>query len=212
MQIQANDFSLFKLIGINTLLTLSKYQKVLAGNFYTYTEEQLIKAVRKRNMLAFKFLVEKFEDDVAKTVIGMLGNVAEADDVGQEVFIRFYNSINKFRGDSSIKTYLIRIAINLSLNELKRRKAKRWLSFEDSYHETKSIKDEYKDSDLKEVVHLALNELEIDFRSVLVLRLLQGYSTRETAIILKLPEGTVLSRLSRGQKKLKQIILNMERI
>jgi len=191
---------------------LSKYQKVLAGNFYTYTEEQLIKAVRKRNMLAFKFLVEKFEDDVAKTVIGMLGNVAEADDVGQEVFIRFYNSINKFRGDSSIKTYLIRIAINLSLNELKRRKAKRWLSFEDSYHETKSIKDEYKDSDLKEVVHLALNELEIDFRSVLVLRLLQGYSTRETAIILKLPEGTVLSRLSRGQKKLKQIILNMERI
>jgi len=185
---------------------------VLAESFSTYSEEQIVKAVSGGNGAAFKFLVEKFESDVARTVIGMLGNVAEADDVGQEVFIRFYNSISKFRGDSSIKTYLTRIAINLSLNELKRRKAKRWLVFEDGYHEVRSIKNEFKSNEIKEMVDLALSELDPNFKSVVVLRLLQGYSTKETSEILKLPQGTVLSRLARGQKKLRNIILNIEKV
>ncbi len=191
---------------------MSKHKKALAESFSTYSEEQLVKAVSGGNAAAFKFLVEKFQSDVARTVIGMLGNVAEADDVGQEVFIRFYNSISKFRGDSSIKTYLTRIAINLSLNELKRRKAKRWLVFEDGYHEVRSIKDEFKSNEIKEMVDLALSELEPNFRSVVVLRLLQGYSTKETSEILKLPQGTVLSRLARGQEKLRNIILNIEKV
>lgn len=191
---------------------MSKHQKALAEDFSTYTEEQLVNAVKQGNMNAFKFMVEKFENDIAKTVIGMLGNVTEADDVGQEVFIRFYDSIKKFRGDSSLKTYLTRIAINLSLNELKRRKAKRWLVFEDGYHEVRSIKDEFKSNEIKEMVDLALKELEPNFRSVVVLRLLQGYSTRETSEILNLPQGTVLSRLARGQEKLRQIILNNEKV
>ena len=169
-------------------------------------------AIRHGKQKAFEWLVLRYENNVAKTVIGMLGNVAEADDVGQEVFIRFYHSVSKFRGDSSIKTYLTRIAINLSLNELKRRKAKRWLVFEDGYHETKTIKDDFKSSEIKEVVNMALSELEPNFRSVVVLRLIQGYSTKETSDILKLPQGTVLSRLARGQEKLRNIILNIEKV
>ena len=181
-------------------------------DFAKYTERQLVDAIKHGKQDAFKWLVLRYENDVAKTVIGMLGNVAEADDVGQEVFIRFYNSVSKFRGDSSIKTYLTRIAINLSLNELKRRKAKRWLVFEDSYHEPQTIKDEFKSNEIKEVVNLALSELETNFRSVVVLRLLQGYSTKETSVILDLPQGTVLSRLARGQEKLRNIILNIEKV
>ncbi len=74
---------------------------------------------------AFRCLVERYEGAVAATVIGMLGPGGEVDDVGQEVFVRFYRALDRFRGDSSLKTYLTRIAINLSLNELKRRR--RWL-------------------------------------------------------------------------------------
>lgn len=172
----------------------------------------MIKTVKGGSMQAFKFLVEKFENEVAKTVIGMLGNVAEADDVGQEVFLRFYHSVSKFRGDSSLKTYLTRIAINLSLNELKRRKTKRWLVFNNDYREIKSRSDVFKQKDINELVQLALSQLETKFRSVLVLRLMQGYSTKETCEILNLPQGTVLSRMARGQEKLRQIVLNLEKI
>jgi RNA polymerase sigma-70 factor (ECF subfamily) len=146
---------------------------------------------------------------VAATIIGMLGRCPEAEDVGQETFIRFYQSLEKFRGDSSVGTYLTRIAINLSLNELKRRRRKHLL------FEAKSSDEEFDIPDMempnayddeKEIVQRAIKKLEPKFRSVLVLRLMDGYSTRETAEILNLPTGTVLSRLTRAQKKLKKLL------
>jgi RNA polymerase sigma-70 factor (ECF subfamily) len=184
----------------------------LREDFAKYSEGELIEAIKHGKQNAFAWLVSQYQNDVARTVIGMLGNVAEADDVGQEVFIRFYHSVSKFRGDSSIKTYLTRIAINLSLNELKRRKVKRWLVFEENYKETKTLSDDFESSEIKELVNLALSELEPNFRSVVVLRLIQGYSTKESAEILNLPQGTVLSRLARGQEKLRQIILRNEEV
>jgi RNA polymerase sigma-70 factor (ECF subfamily) len=171
----------------------------------------LVEAIKHGNQSAFTWLVRKYEKDIARTVIGMLGKVAVADDVGQETFIRFYHSVSKFRGDSSIKTYLTRIAINLSLNEIKRGKAKRWLVFKDNYKDDNFISDEFDKKETKQLVQKALSSLEPKFRSVLVLRLLQGYSTKETVEILKLPQGTVLSRLARGQEKLRQIVLNLEK-
>lgn len=179
--------------------------------FAKYSDGQLIDAIKAGDNSAFEWLVENYEHDIAKTVKGMIGNVPVADDVGQEVFIRFYHSVSKFRGDSSLKTYLTRIAINLSLNELKRRKAKRWLVFDNDHREIKSISDVHKQNDINEMVQLALSHLETKFRSVMVLRLMQGYSTKETSEILNLPQGTVLSRLARGQEKLRQIILNLEK-
>lgn len=66
--------------------------------------------------------MERYEGAVAATVIGMLGPGADADDVGQEVFVRFYRSLARFRGEAAVKTYLTRIAINQSLKALKRRR------------------------------------------------------------------------------------------
>ncbi len=145
---------------------------------------------------------------MAATVIPMLGNCPEADDVGQETFIRFYKSLKDFRGDSSVGTYLTRIAINLSLNEIKRRK-RRKLFFPQSTDSVENIIDETEteDVDLKKIVNRAIQQLEPMFRAVLVLRLVDGYSTKETADILKIPEGTVLSRLARAQKKIKSILI-----
>jgi RNA polymerase sigma-70 factor (ECF subfamily) len=86
------------------------------------SEKELVIKAKNGDKNAFKQLVKQNEHRVAATVIGMLGHCPEADDVGQEVFIRFHQALDKFRGESSIGTYLTRIAINLSLNELKRRK------------------------------------------------------------------------------------------
>jgi RNA polymerase sigma-70 factor (ECF subfamily) len=90
------------------------------------TDRELIERARAGDERAFHDLVERYEPRVAATVVGMLGPGDEAEDVGQETFIRLYRSLDRFRGDSSLGTYLTRIAINLSLTALKRRK--RWRS------------------------------------------------------------------------------------
>lgn len=173
------------------------------------TDEQLIQAFGAGDHTAFKELVRRYEHQVAATVIGMLGPGPEAEDVGQDVFIRFYQTLDRFRGESALGTYLTRIAINLSLNALKRRKRRR-LRFRDKPVEEKPDLAAPDDGKLdlldREIVQKAVRALDPPFRSVIVLRLMEGYSTRETADILKIPEGTVLSRLARAQKKLKTIL------
>lgn len=142
-------------------------------------------------------------------MIGMLGHCPEAEDVGQETFVRFYQSLDKFRGESSVGTYLTRIAINLSLNELKRRRQKRgrFSSKDDEGIENFPDRNEQKQrKELKDIVHTGIRKLDPKYRTVIVLRLIDGYSTSETAQILKLPVGTVLSRLARAQLKLKEIL------
>ncbi|MDH5745133.1 MAG: helix-turn-helix domain-containing protein, partial [Candidatus Aminicenantes bacterium] len=76
-------------------------------------EQELVRAAKNGDKNAFKELIKKYEHQVAATVIGMLGNCPEAEDVGQETFIRLYQSLDKFRGEASLGTYLTRIAINL---------------------------------------------------------------------------------------------------
>lgn len=146
----------------------------------------------------------------------MLGNGDVADDVGQEVFIRFYNNINQFKGKSSIGTYLTRIAINLSLNELKRQQIKKsrflfWgANNDDENDKLNEIADPTiftQKAEYTDIIKKALQKLEPKLKTVIVLRFIEGYDTRETSEILEIPQGTVLSRLSRGMQKLKEILL-----
>jgi len=171
---------------------------------------ELIGLVRSGDDQAFGTIVERYEEQIARTVIGMLGNTEGADDVGQETFIRFYRSIHKFRGDASLGTYLTRIAINLSLNELKKRTRTLTLFYrrgdEEEPYDVPEKSDAFDQADAKELVDKALAKLDPPFRAVVVLRMIDGYSTRETAEILDLPVGTVLSRLARAQKSLRDII------
>ncbi len=174
------------------------------------TDNQLVEAGRSGDDNAFRELIKRYESRVAATIIGMLGNCPEADDVGQETFIRFYKNLNKFRGESSVGTYITRIAINLSLNEIKRMKRR-------SIHLVTKKEEKLNEIPLedlnninnknKELIQWAIGQLKTDFRSALVLRLIDGYSTTETAKILKVPVGTVLSRLARAKKKMMELLL-----
>jgi RNA polymerase sigma-70 factor (ECF subfamily) len=171
---------------------------------------ELIDQVKKKNQSAFLEIVKRYEPKVAATVFGMLGNCLEADDVGQEVFIRFYKSMYKFRGEANLGTYLTRIAINLSLNEIKRRKRRTFVTLEDLSQNQNRGKNGYVNNNAnfekKEIIQQAIQKIDVKYRIVIMLRLIQGYSTAETSKILKLPQGTVLSRLSRGQLKLKKLL------
>lgn len=165
------------------------------------TDEDLVEKSKNGDAQAFKELVIRNEGKVAGVVQSMLGATPEAEDVGQEVFVRFYQALDKFKGESAVSTYLIRIAINLSLNEIKSRKRKNFLfTREEEGHFVKTGED---GSDIKEIVSYEVSRLALDFQSVVTLRMIEGYSTGETAKILGIPLGTVLSRLSRAQRKLK---------
>ncbi len=176
-----------------------------------HTEDMaLVARVKAGDQRAFEQIVRQYKPMMARVVVGMLGNQNDADDVGQEAFIRFYRSAGQYKGDAALGTYLTRIAINLSLNALKKRKSRSWVSLEEKHDNLQSGIDPAHRSDDEELVRKALEQLDPKYRAVVVLRLMQGYSAKETAKILKLPLGTVLSRLARAQEKLKPIIEQLE--
>ena len=175
------------------------------------SEDELVARARSGDRAAFRALVERYEDEIAATVVGMLGPGADVDDVVQDVFIRFYRSLDRFRGEARVGTYLTRIAINRSLDVLRRRKRllSRFISRDDEtvVHNTHGADDttvERRERSL--LVHQAIQQLPPKYRAVVVLRLIEEYSTEETAQILEIPYGTVLSRLSRAQAKLKTLL------
>ena len=171
---------------------------------------ELVKKAKKGNGDAFRQIVTRCQKQVTTVAAGMLGNTPDAEDVAQETFIRFYRMINQYKGEAALETYLTKIAINLSLNMLKKRKSSAWKNNEMTIYNDKHEIDPYKKIDDKVLIEKSLQLLSEDFRSVVVLRLVQGFSIKETANILNIPQGTVLSRLARGQQKLKEIITKLQ--
>ncbi len=196
-------------IIIVLLLCMVKYDYIHSDDL------DLVSRIVDGDNRAFQEIIRRYENMVARTVKGMLGDIQQADDVGQDTFIRLYKSLRDFRGDSKLSTYIQRIAINQSLNEIRRKK--RFLSLffqsddkEDMTEIDLESGDDEKTKDIKDYVNMAISKLEPDFRSVVILRAIQGYSTKETAEILDLPIGTVLSRLSRAKEQLKGLLKNLE--
>jgi RNA polymerase sigma-70 factor (ECF subfamily) len=173
-------------------------------------DSELIRASIEGDRLAFEEIVNRHRKMVARTVKGMLGDSVYTEDIGQDVFIKLYHSLPEFRGEAKLSTYIQKIAVNLTLNEIKRRK--RFFTMfaqkgNDEMHEYEIADAEHEERrDAKEIVNKALMKLEPRFRIIVAMRMLQGYSTKETAEILDLPLGTVLSRLSRAQEQLKNIL------
>jgi len=173
-------------------------------------ENELIKASIDGKKEAFSEIVNRYQTMVARTVKSMLGDSVFAEDIGQEVFIKLYYSLPEFRGEAKLSTYIQKIAVNLTLNEIKRRK--RFLSMfsqtgNNEIHEYDvADHDDEERRDARELVGKALMKLEPKFRIILTMRMLQGYSTKETAEIIELPLGTVLSRLSRARDQLRNIL------
>jgi RNA polymerase sigma-70 factor (ECF subfamily) len=178
---------------------------------YLETEEvELVKASLNGDKKAFGEIVTRYQKMVARTVKGMLGDSVFSEDIGQEVFIKLYYSLSDFRGESKLSTYIQRIAVNLTLNEIKRRK--RFFSMfsqkgnNEMYEFEVADEDTGERKDASEIVNRALMIMDPKFRIIVTMRMLQGYSTKETAEILDLPLGTVLSRLSRAQEQLRNIL------
>ncbi len=186
---------------------MSNIQSVVK-NLNSLHDFELINRAIDGDRGCFAEIVTRHKSTIATTAINMLGDIEEAKEIGQQVFIRFYKSMHTFKKESKLSTYLTRITINLCLNHLKRTKImqSRSLELKVAVHQTS----EHFSSDIenKELVNLTLQNLNEKHRAVLVLRMIKGYSTEETAQILDVPSGTVLSRLKRAMDHFKTILTN----
>ncbi len=174
------------------------------------SENELVKASLSGDKQAFGEIVTRYQNMVARTVKSMLGDSVFAEDIGQDVFIKLFYSLSDFRGEAKLSTYIQKIAVNFTLNEIKRRK--RFFSTFSQKGNNEMYEFEVADYDTEEkkeaseLVSKALKSLDPKFRIIVAMRMLQGYSTKETAEILDLPLGTVLSRLSRAQEQMKNVL------
>jgi len=169
-----------------------------------------IARVARGDERAFRALVERYQDRIFAFCFRMLSDASEAEDVAQDVFLTLYRYAASFRGESRVSTWLYRIAKNQTLNRLKYldrrgRGARTSLHVvrEDALVDGGRRPDEHHEHrELWRHVQAALDELEDDYRLVVVLRDVDGLPYEEIAQITGLPKGTVKSRIHRGRQAL----------
>ena len=186
------------------------------------TREQEAAIVRKvlgGDANAFETLVLEYEKNVYNIALRMTGNSEDAADMTQEAFIKAYNSLQSFRGDSKFSVWLYRIVSNVCLDFLrsKNRRPTVSLSVEDDNGEDTQldVADESQSPELlldrkltRESVRRGLDSLPPDYRQILLLREIQGLSYDEIAQALGLEVGTVKSRIFRARKRLCNFLID----
>jgi RNA polymerase sigma-70 factor (ECF subfamily) len=189
-----------------------------AGDDDKALEARFVAALKARDERAFNALVARFQDRVYNLIRRLLGNPEEARDVTQEVFVTVFEKVDSYRGDSSIATWIYRIAANHAKNRIKylsRRKDRHKESIEAMHvqptHSQLSAQVPRPDQALtretvSRLVDKALSELDEEHRIVLVLRDVEGQSYDDIAAITGLQLGTVKSRLHRGRQRLKEAL------
>lgn len=180
------------------------------------TDEELVEGVKKGNIDAFEDIVKKYENKVYGIVFHMMKNQNEVEDLAQEVFLKVYKNLGRFKGDSSLYTWIYKITVNLCLDELKKRKNIIYLdekiSVEDGEIDKelpsneRSQEELYEDKELKENLHRCINKLPDKQKMMIVLRDIKGFSYDEIAEITNNKIGTVKSQINRARLKLKELL------
>jgi len=172
------------------------------------SDADYVRRLQRGETEAFEMLVRRHEKAIFNLVYRMLGDYDEAAEVSQEVFLSAYRAIGQFRGDANFSTWLYRIALNHTSTRRKTliRRQQRNVAIED----TEPVRDlqpgpaeTMEKKEIRERVQRALNSLEPDDATVILLRDLQDIPYEEVARLLEIPVGTVKSRLHRARQALK---------
>ncbi|MDR1383793.1 MAG: sigma-70 family RNA polymerase sigma factor [Planctomycetaceae bacterium] len=173
-------------------------------------DEQLIEQTLEGNRDAFGELVTKYQVRLYNTMIQVVGSAEDAYDVAQEAFLQAYLRLNTFRQTSKFYTWLYRIAFNVAMGIRRSHRIRGWNG--DMKQElTENLEDRSKrpeehliSKENVKFVQDSLNELDSEFRIVIILRELEEFSYEEIAEITEVPIGTVRSRLHRARSMLKE--------
>jgi RNA polymerase sigma-70 factor (ECF subfamily) len=180
-------------------------------------ESALVSGLRSGVESAYETLIARFEQPVFNVISRLMDDPADAADVVQEVFLKVFRNVGNFRGDSSLKTWIYRIAVNEARNH------RRWFSrhrrqevrLEADPGESRGYQDwlpdpgrsPYEstlDRETHTLIEVALEKVNPRFRAALVLRELEGMSYEEISVILEISLGTVKSRILRGRDALRK--------
>ncbi|HKV22950.1 MAG TPA: sigma-70 family RNA polymerase sigma factor [Candidatus Acidoferrum sp.] len=181
-------------------------------------EAELVSELQAGSETAFDWLVTHYHAPVYNLILSMLGDASDAADGSQEVFLKAFRGIRKFRQGSSLKTWLYRIAIREALNHKRwfKRHLQKNVSIDVEPEEGRSpieIEDlgatpfeQLASREIQTVVRQALQVVPDVFRSAVILRDIEGLSYEEVAEVLECSVGTVKSRILRGRRSLREVL------
>ncbi len=188
------------------------------------TDEALVECFLQGNKEAFATIVERYEQKVYGLAYRLTGDYDDAADLAQDAFIKVYRNLGQFRGQAAFSTWLYRVVTNVFLDEMRKRKRRPVvaISLDDSIvTEEGELSRELPSHDLgpedlsaqhelQQTVRAGMQKLPEDYRVVLILRDLQGYTYDEIASMLDINLGTVKSRISRARLALRKVLEERE--
>jgi RNA polymerase sigma-70 factor (ECF subfamily) len=187
------------------------------------TDWELVQRARGGDREAFRQLVERYQRKVAALALGMLRNQEDALDVVQETFTKAYQSLDRFKGDSSFYTWVYRIASNLCIDHQRREGRVTHLPYDSDERAVGAVGegtlfdgtphdqpfDRAHDAELGQRLRAAIAELTPEHRAVILLREVDGLSYEEISQVLQCPKGTVMSRLHYARRQLQARLREM---
>ena len=177
------------------------------SNIKEVDDSLLVEQARDGDRNAFSELVRRHQAVVYRSCYRILGDREDAKDASQEAFIRAYRRLDTFRGHSAFRTWMLRIAMNVSLNERSRREFPRTdIASAESISDSEAPEAELLKSEVAAQIHKALQLVQPNHRAAVVLRDLEGLTYQETAESLGIPEGTAKSWVHRGRERLKELL------
>ena len=180
------------------------------------SDQELVGASRHGDKGAFRELVEHYQRKVVSVALGMVHNRDDAMEIAQETFIKAFENLDKFKGESSFYTWLYRIVVNRAIDFQRRERRHPTIGLEDWAGESQRYEeilkeerpsDPYDATESREVgarVTEAINELTPDHKAVILLREVEGLSYEEISRVMQCSKGTVMSRLHYARKKLQE--------
>ena len=187
----------------------------------TDEDYELVSSCKKGDVDAFEVLVKKHQRRMLNIAYRMIGNYEEACEIVQDAFVSAYRNLKGFKGKSKLSTWLYTIVMNLSKNRLKQLKTQLHrekfsidnpiltndgqIKVEPASSEPSAL-EKLEKRDVQQKVQGCINSLDDEFREVLILRDIQGFSYGEISDLLKAPEGTVKSRLFRAREAVKDCL------
>lgn len=183
------------------------------------TDPELIHGILRRDRNAFQYLVNQYQKQVIKTAFYFLGNMEDAEDLSQEIFLDIIHSMKSFKSSSSLSTWIYRITVNKSLNQVKKKQRQGIMvrieavfgrtSDNGNRGETEPSVDfgEYEEKEKREILHSAINRLPENQRIAFVLNKFDDLSYKQIAGIMNVGLPAVESLIHRAKINLQKHLL-----
>jgi RNA polymerase sigma-70 factor (ECF subfamily) len=182
---------------------------------------ELVRLARKGDMGAFEELVSRHRDKIFARALSMMRNEEEAIDLSQEAWVKAWQRLEQFQGESSFTTWITRIVINLCLDQLRKQKRQRAESIEEMDEESGGVErqmpvitinptERLERGELRQRIDRALDQLSHEHRTVLVLHEFEEMEYKEIAKTMGCSIGTVMSRLFYARRKLAALLADLK--